>query len=216
MKSLAEKFLTSTEQELVTTTVQEAEKRTSGEIVPMIVSSSDEYPLAAVYCAIAFSLPLSILLTHILGNQFWLGPQNMYLFLLLFLGLSVTFGGIASKSSRLKKYFLSGQQVEKQVQQAALAAFYREQLYKTENENGILLYISVMEQKVWILADRSINECIDQSTWDTLIDELTTGIKAGEHCDAICDTIERMGEILFDYFPYKKDDKDELHNLIIR
>lgn len=215
-KSLAEKFLTAKEQQLVTEAVQKAERATSGEIVPMIVSRSHDYPMAAVTCCISIALPVALLLTHIIGAHIWIGPQNMWLFLGLFAGCYALLYPLAVRSDRLKHFFLISGQVEQEVQRAALAAFYREQLHKTKDANGILLYISVMEQKVWILGDSNINAKIDQQQWDTTVAELTAGIKAGRPAEAICEAVHRVGQILQDFFPYQKDDTDELHNIIIK
>lgn len=100
--------------------------------------------------------------------------------------------------------------------EGALAAFYAEKLHKTAEANGILLYISVLEHKVWILADAGINSKIDPGEWDSVVAELTAGIKAGRRCQAICEAIRRTGQILTTHFPHQRDDRDELHNLIIR
>ena len=215
-KTLAEKFLTDAEQQEVTEVVQEAERITSGEIVPMIVSRSHDYPMAAVTCAVSITLPSALLLTNLIGERLWIGTQNLWLFLGFFAALYVLLYPLIRRSDRLKHFFLSRRQVEQEVKKSALSAFYSEQLHKTRDANGILLYISVMEQKVWILADSNINAKIDQQQWDSIIVDLTAGIKAGQPEKAICEAVRRVGQILRTHFPYRKDDKDELHNLIIR
>ncbi len=215
-KTLAEKFLTAAEQQRVTHTVQEAERSTSGEIVPMLVSRSHDYPLAAVTCCVSLALPIALLLTHQIGERLWIGAQNMWLFLGLFTALYAIFYPLVMRSDRLKRFFLNQRQVDQEVEKGALAAFYSEQLHKTRDANGILLYISVMEQRVWILADSNINAKIDQQEWDGTVADLTTGIKAGQPADALCQAVRRVGQILQTHFPYRKDDQDELHNLIIR
>jgi putative membrane protein len=138
----------------------------------------------------------------------------------LFLALSAIFYALlyplVLHSDRLKRFFLSRRQVQQEVEKSALAAFYAEQLHKTRDANGILLYVSVMEQKVWLLADSNINAKIDQQEWDTTIADLTAGIKAGKSSEAICAAVRRIGQILRTHFPYQKGDEDELHNLIIR
>ncbi len=214
--TLAEKFLTAAEQQRVTQAVREAERTTSGEIVPMLVSRSHDYPMAAVACGVAIALPLALLLTNLLGERFWIGPQNMWFFLGLFAALYGVLYPLAMRRDTLKRFFLSQKQVDQEVERGALAAFYAEQLHKTRDANGILLYISVMEQRVWILADSNINARIDQQEWDATVDELTTGIKTGRPADALCQAVRRVGETLHTHFPYQKDDQDELHNLIIR
>ena len=216
IKTLAEKFLTTAEQQQVTDAVQKAERTTSGEIVPMIVSRSHDYPMAAVTCSVSMVLPLALLLTSLIGERLWIGPQNLWLFLAVFALLYALFYPLVFRSDRLKRYFLNQRQVEQEVKKGALSAFYGEQLYKTRDANGILLYISVMEQKVWILADTNINAEIKQQEWDSMVVDLTAGIKAGKSAEAICEAIQRIGQILQTHFPYKKDDEDELHNLIIR
>lgn len=215
-KTLAEKFLTSAEQQKVTEVVQEAERTTSGEIVPMIVSRSHDYPMAAVTCCASIALPSALLLTNLIGERIWIGSQNMWLFLALFAVFYALLYPLAIRSDRLKHFFLNRRQVEQEVEKGALSAFYSEQLHKTRDANGILLYISVMEQKVWILADSNINAKIEQQEWDSTIADLTAGIKEGEPSEAICEAIRRIGQILRTHFPYQKDDKDELHNLIVR
>lgn len=214
--TLAEKFLTAAEQQQVTDTVQEMERITSGEIVPMIVSRSHEYPMAAVTCCVSMILPLALLLTHLIGERIWIGSQNMWLFLGLFTCLYALLYPVVIRSDRLKHYFLNRRQVTNEVEKGALSSFYSEQLHKTRDANGILIYISVMERKVWILADAHINAKIDQSEWDAIVADLTTGIRTGRPSEAICEAVRRTGHILHTHFPYQRDDKDELHNLIIR
>jgi putative membrane protein len=216
IKTLAEKFLTAAEQQKVTEVVQEAERITSGEIVPMVVSRSHDYPMAAVTCCVSMVLPAALLLTNLIGGRFWIGAQNMWLFLALSAIFYALLYPLVLHSDRLKRFFLSRRQVEQEVEKSALAAFYAEQLHKTRDANGILLYISVMEQKVWLLADSNINAKIDQQEWDTTIADLTTGIKAGKPSEAICAAVRRIGQILRTHFPFQKGDEDELHNLIIR
>lgn len=215
MTNLAQRFLSREEQETITAAVQTAEKLTSGEIVPMVVSKSGDYPVAAVLCSASLATPLSLLLTSLLGQLLWIGPSNMWFFLTLFALIFTPLYYLSLKNDRLKSFFLNETHVETEVSKSALAAFYSQGLYKTAADNGILLYISVLEKKVWILADSGISEIIPQENWDTVVEELTAEIKEGKQCEAICRAIESIGNILKTHFPYQKNDKDELHNLII-
>jgi len=216
MNNPAQTFLSRAEQEQVSTTVREVEKTTSGEIVPMIVGRSHEYPMATTLCTLTLSLPLALLLTHLLGSYLWLGSQNMWLFLGFLLLLGFGLWPMIARLPRLQCHFLNPREVEREVREGALAAFYAEKLYKTADENGILLYISVLERKVWILADSGINSKIDPETWKAVVSKLTAGIRQGQRCQAICNAIRETGDILGHHFPHQRDDRDELHNLIIR
>lgn len=215
MASRAQLFLTPAEQEKVTRAVQEAEKQTSGEIVPMIVSESHRYPLAAVSGAAFISLPLALLITQLIGSHFWVGPHNMWLFLACFMLLFVLFHQLVQNVSWLKKRFLSPRRVKEEVRDGAIRAFFRKELYRTKAQNGIILYISVFERQVWILGDSGINEKIPQERWQEIVDSVTQGIRENRQGEVICDAVTRIGDMLKEFFPYKKDDTDELHNLII-
>jgi len=216
MKTLAQKFLTDEEQRKVTETVQSAEKLTSGEIVPMIVSESHSYPVATIVGGVFFSLPTALLSARLFGGMLWLGTDNMWLFLIFF-SFYYGFAYLAVKRfPLLKRWFLSPVRADLAVREAAAAEFFSEALHNTKDANGILLYVSVFERRVWVLGDHGIDEKIDPQTWQEIVDLVSQGIKQGRPCRALCDGIERIGSILKDYFPIEADDKDELHNLIIR
>lgn len=214
--TIARTFLTESEQKQVTETVQHAEKKTSGEIVPMLVEASHHYPAAILSGAVLLAAPTALILGVPVGNMLSVPADNVWLFLLLF-GLSFLPAQIAVKSyPRLKEKFLWASQVDEEVYEGAVTSFYGEKLHQTRDKNGILIYISLFEKKVWILADEGINELIDQRVWDTLAIELSQSIKDGERCQALCSTINQIGDILQIHFPIKEDDKNELHDLIIR
>ena len=64
MKNLAEKFLNKEERQRIRAAVSEAEKNTSGEIVPMIVPASYHYPMADVLGGASLALPVAILVVR--------------------------------------------------------------------------------------------------------------------------------------------------------
>jgi putative membrane protein len=216
MQTPAQKFLTPAEQEAITQAVHAAESLTSGEIVPLITSSSYHYPMAAVTGGILLAFPLSLLLISPLAGFFWLDSQNMWLFLTLFLPLYLTCRQVVKRISPLKRFFIPKSQIDEEVREAAMTAFFVEKLYKTKDENGILLFISVFERKVWIIADGGINAKIDQNRWQDLVDLITNGIKEGKQGQAICEAIRQAGDILKEHFPIQPDDNNELRDLIIR
>jgi putative membrane protein len=216
MKNLAQSFLNSAEQDKITQCVQQAERRTSGEIVPMVVSTSHDYPMAAVTGATFIALPTALLVTRLIGAYLWLTPDQTWLFLSCFIILYFAAYRLVNSIPWLKRQFLSPRQIDEEVREAAVTAFFTEELYRTAGENGILLFISIFERKVWVLGDRGINAKISLEHWQSVVDTVTEGIQRGRQCEAICSAIEQIGTILEKHFPIEADDKDELHNLIIR
>ena len=75
--------------------------------------------------------------------------------------------------------------------------------------------ISLFEHRVQVLADSGINAKVPPHTWDQIVDIIIDGLKNKRSAAAICQAIERCGELLQEHFPRKHDDTDELPNLII-
>lgn len=215
MKDLAQKFLTHDERKQVENAVRAAEKRTAGEIVVMIISSSYQYPLANVIGATAFALPLALIMTPLTGSWLWIGSQNMWLFLGFLTVFFILFHEVVKRSGWLKRFFISQREIADEVEEAAVTQFFDRGLYRTRDETGVLVLISVFERKVWMLADRGINAKVAEGQWEDIVDMITDGIRQQRPADAICAAVEKIGALLEAHFPIQPDDTDELKNLII-
>jgi putative membrane protein len=215
MKDLAKIFLSNGERARVETAVKEAEKLTAGEIVVMIISASYQYPLAIVIGAAAFALLLALIFTPLAGAWLWIGGQNMWLFLGFLTVFFILFHEIIKRIPWLKRFFISRKEIDDEVEEAAITNFFDQGLYRTRDQTGVLILISVFERRVWVLADRGINTRVSESQWDDIVKMITDGIKQKRPADAICEAVEKIGELLKTYFPIKPDDTDELKNLII-
>jgi len=215
MKDLAKTFLSDDECARVDTAVKEAEKISAGEIVVMIISASYQYPLAAVIGAAAFALPLALIFTALTGAWLWIGGQNMWLFLGFLTVFFILFHEVIKRSPWLKRFFISRSEIDDEVEEAAITNFFDQDLYRTRDETGVLVLISVFERRVWILADRGINAKVPAGQWDKIVKMITDGIKQKRSADAICAAVEKIGALLKTHFPIKPDDTDELKNLIV-
>jgi len=215
MKDLVKNFLTESEENRIIESVKNAEKKTSGEIVPMIVSTSYDYPIADIAGASLFSLPLALIGAHFIGPLFAVGTQNVWVFLGFEIILFFLFYVIVKNVLFLKRMFISDNQILEEVREAAVINFYKHGLHRTCGETGIIIFISLFEKKVWVLGDRGINEKIGEGSWEEIASGIASGIKNKRQTDAICEAIDQVGSILQKHFPIKHDDKDELKNLIL-
>ena len=215
MKNLAKHFLTDDERTRVTAAVKEAEKRTAGEIVVMIISASYHYPMANVFGAAVFAFPLALIFTTLTGQWLWIGGQNMWLFLGFLIVFFILFHEIIKRVLWLKRWFISEREFKEEVEEAAITQFFNRGLYRTRDETGVLVLISVFEHKVWVLADQGINAKVDEGQWDDVVKMIIDGIKQKRQVEAICEAVEKIGDLLTEHFPIKPDDTDELDNVII-
>lgn len=210
MKNLAAGFLTDSDKQKIKEAVKDAEKTTSGEIVPMIVSHSYSYPLANMRSGLIFGLVFGIAYALIFKDE------NLWIFLAVFMIALIIIHKLIEFIPPLKRIFISKKEIDEEVQEAAITCFYENELYKTRDETGILIFISVFEKKVWLLADKGINSKIDTDEWQNIVNEIIKGIKSGKQTEAIIDAVKKVGEKLSQHFPIKKDDTNELDNLIIK
>ncbi len=215
-ESRAQLFFSPEEQQKICSAVHDAERKTSGELVPMLVCESHSYPLAAIRGGSVVALIIALALTAPVAGLFWLGGTNMWVFLGLFFPFFWLSNLLISRTPSLKRFFLFTDEMDAEVQSSAFVAFFEERLDKTRDANGILIYISLLEHRAWIIADGGINDHIESKQWDEAVQCITSGIKERRACDSLCQAIAMIGDILSKEFPIREDDQNELHDLILR
>lgn len=92
----------------------------------------------------------------------------------------------------------------------ALEVFHKLKMHKTAQRNGVLIYISAREQKVAIIGDKGINEKVPENFWEDVVQLLVDHFKEEKYTEGIVKAVLRVGEKLKAYFPYQKDDVNEL------
>jgi putative membrane protein len=139
----------------------------------------------------------------------------MWLFLGFLTVFFILFHEVIKRTPWLKRFFISQREIDDEVEEAAVTQFFDQGLYRTRDETGVLVLISVFERRVWILADRGINAKVDAGQWDDIVKIITDGIRQKRPAHAICTAVEKIGQLLKTHFPIKPDDTDEFKNLII-
>lgn len=235
MKKLADTFFSDTEKKQIESAVRNAESQTSGEIVAMVVDSSDSYrdidTLAGITLAAAVSIvPSELLFIYsdaLLGKVFpslgWMSkvPDSarftsaLMLFIVLTVILHIPFKLITANIPKIKRLLVPLKRIDFEVRERALRAFHEHGLSATRDATGVLFLLSVLERRVYVLADRGIYEKIKQETLNRYASSISRGIKEGKGCEALCSAINEAGRELGKYFPRKGDDKNELSDSII-
>ena len=209
MKDLVGKFLSEDDKTTIEKKVRETEKRTAGEIVVMVVSSSHHYPLANILGGMLFGVVAGVSAALVTGLD------TMWHFLGFFVLAFVLSNEVIKKSFFLKRMFVSGSDMGEEVEEAAIGSFYKKGIYNTRNHTGILIYISLFEHRVWVLGDKGVNAKVDKSVWQEITAMITAGIKEKRQVSVICQAVERCGGILEKYFPAEPDDSNELGDSVI-
>ncbi len=191
--------------------VRAAESKTSGEIVPYFVRQSDDYRVARWRGGTAFSA-VAVLVT--LAVQFraesWIGiglvEFSALIIVCYLLGMLMVRG-----SPAFKRLMLGHALMDHYVSRRASVAFLSEEVFKTRERTGILLFVSFFEQRVVILGDSGINAKVSQSDWDGVVHNLIKMLKAGETVEGLVNAIQECGELLKNHgVERRRDDTDEL------
>jgi putative membrane protein len=207
-KLTAKNFFTPDETQRIEAAVREAESRTSGEIVPLVVDESYHYPRAEIVGGGFFALGLGVLAAWSFGHS------SVWAFLPVFLLTYLPLRWLIRALPGLKRRLIHPAEMVAEVEEKALVAFLEHRLYQTRDATGVLILISLFERRVRVLADSGISTVVPQQEWDGIVATITAGIRAGKTCDALCTAIGRCGDLLAERFPCKTDDTDELPNLI--
>lgn len=200
----AAQFFTQEEKERIKATTHSVESRTDGEIAVMVVDQSDRYPDAEILGGIIFGGLLSLVVSDIFFNDslFYYIPLSFFLFF--------PFRWIGATLPRLKLVFIGPHRKEEAVRRRAVQAFYEKGLYKTRFHTGVLIFLSLLEHKVWVLADAGIYEKMTRETLNRFSQEVSLGVKEGRACESLCQAIEGIGRLLVEHFPSTPGDTDEL------
>ena len=67
--------------------------------------------------------------------------------------------------------------MNEEVNQRTLQAFYENQLHKTKDGTGVMIFISLLEKRVNIIGDWGINSKVGQNFWDSELRYLSKAIK---------------------------------------
>jgi len=205
----AKAFFTDSEKTRIRGSVRSVETGTSGEIATMVVDHSDGYleaeVLGGILVAGLVALIIAIAVQHV----------TIWTFVPIVCALYFPARLLCIRFPRLKVPFINKKRMMHAVQERAVRAFYEKGLYRTRDENGILIFISILERKVWILGDRGVNLKVPPEIWQAHADEISVGIREGRPCDALCAVIESCGRVLVEHFPRKEDDTNELPDELI-
>ena len=88
--------------------------------------------------------------------------------------------------------------------------FFRQGLHLTRNHNAVLLFVSVAERYVEIIADKGINECVNNECWSEIIDGFTSKVRAGRIADGFLYAIGECTGCMSRHYP----PGDEIVNIL--
>jgi putative membrane protein len=197
--------------ERIADAVREAEERTRGEIVTVVVPTSDPYEVAAWKAASLGALGGAglaaawNLLLPVWGVATW-----VWIALPTLVGAGAGFA-LGAWVPWAKRWLVSGEVLDRETRQRAEVAFLEEEVFRTRERSGILLFVSLFEHRVVVLGDSGINAKVDPKEWREVVETVVAGIRSGQPVDGLIRGIELCGRLLETRgVSIRPDDTDEL------
>ena len=199
-------FLTQQQKDNISAAIKQAEAQTSGELVAVIAHESDDYYyIPLLWAAIsALVLPAILMLLPVGSSDYS-----------LYQVLTFIIAALLFRWQPLKMWLIPSYVKQRRAALVAREQFLAQNLHHTEQRNGILLFVSVAERYVEIMADKGINDVVAADTWDKLVQQFVENVKAGEVEQGFITAINTSAGILQQHFPILPKDQNELPNHLI-
>jgi len=188
------RFFPAEARERVARAVRDAEARSLGQIVPVVVERSgryDEVPwiggvlLAAVATAAIELLRLDVAL--------WELP-------VLQLGAGIL-GALLSRLDPVERLLAGRRDLDETTRDRALRAFAENGLGRTAQGTGVLVFASLLEHRAHIVGDHGIHGKMGEEGWRQGVEALVAGVRRGDPAAGFCDAIGLVGAKLAEHFP---------------
>jgi len=221
------RHLSPQDEEIVTAAVAKAEQDSDGEIVTIVASRSDAYHDVALHYAVLAMLivPAKLALlpkawidraaTLLLGWNGEFDRRALMVVLFVLLTLAFLIVRLILAFMPLRMALTPGRTKSRRVHRRAVELFRASCELKTRGRTGILIYLSLLERRAEIVADKAIADQVEPEIWGEAMAALVDGVKAGEPGQGMASAVEKVGEVLKRILPPRPTNPDELPNRVI-
>jgi putative membrane protein len=187
--------------------IRRTETATSGEIFCVLARSSGSYrayPLVlALLIALLVPLPLIYLTFTSAVTIYSAQLATALLLALLFNHRSLRFGVVPKRVKHDRAHA------------EAQRLFAAHGLHQTQGRTGVLIFVSLAERYVEVVADAGISDKVSVKVWDNAVIAMLKAIKRNELGNGFIEAIGICGKVLAEHFPPGAVNKDELPNKLV-
>lgn len=182
--------------------IQQVEAGSDAELVIDIRRSSGSYAHADARfgALLAFAALLFFFFSPIVFTHAWIAADVAIIY---FAGVF-----ISSRSHEIRRAMTSAASRRLAARNAAAALFCELGIANTERETGMLVYFSLLERQVEVLADRGVLKAVPPTEWNAAVDTLRHAT-SGDPEELIA-AIGTVGTILAKHLPATGENRDEL------
>lgn len=187
----------------LTTCVGEIEQNTDAEFVLIVRARSGSYRSADYLFGsiLSFIALLFLLFSPLSFNEYWVPIDVALLFVLGAL--------LSSRGRAIRRLLTTKKQRAQAVRMCAAAMFYEAGIANTEAEMGVLLYLSLLERRLELIADRGVLKAVPPLEWNQIVAELHR-VGQSPELKALIEGLRKLGILLATHLPATGENPNEL------
>lgn len=187
-------MLNENDREKVRAAVAKAEAGLTAEIVPCVFEQSSPYPETMWGgAAVGMGAAVAALLLVDAYHPFWAPLSRLILW--------VPAAGLAGAAlgrwfGPAKRALIGPALMEAAVARRAKEIFFDRGISSTTGRDGVLIYASLLERRVVVLADEAVRAKIPPSAWEEAVAAMTAPAHQGRVADGLCAAVDRTAAAL--------------------
>jgi putative membrane protein len=185
--------LSATDRERIRHAVEAVRNSTSAKFDFIVVPASDHYALFPEVWAAAVALVLTGLLALV---KPWLSIGTGFVVTtVLFIAFSVAFEWWPIRVRLVPRFY-------KRIAASRMARhqFAAHLISKDQEHNGVMLFVSLAEHHLEIIAERDAHACVAAGTWDAIVTDATAKMSR-DLAGGLIDAVSGCGRVLAKSFP---------------
>jgi putative membrane protein len=187
----------------LTDCVKKIETTTDAELVLIVRARSGSYRHADYLfgALLAFASLLFLLFSPFDFHQYWVAIDVALLFAL---------GAfLSSRSNSIRRLLTSKKIRSEAVRTSAASMFYEAGIANTSAEMGVLIYLSILERRLELIADRGILKGVNALEWNQMLFELHEAGRMAQP-QTLLAAVENLGDLLTRHLPATGENPNEL------
>jgi putative membrane protein len=187
-------MMTKDDHERVRAAVDKVDASLAAEIVPCVYSQSSPYPetlWAGAACAVGAACAAILLFDA--ARPIWL-PLSTLIVLIPVAGLAGA--ALGHWCGPVKRLLIGPHRMNESVARRAKEVFFDRGIDRAKARDGVLIFASLLERRVVVLADASVRDKIKPEAWRPAIDAMTAAAADGRVADGLVAAIEQAAKAL--------------------
>jgi putative membrane protein len=183
--------------------IRDIEKETDAEIVIAVRARSGIYSHADYLCGAIVALIglLFVLFSPFEFHTYWVPIDVTLLF--------IAGAFLSTRSNFIRRLLTTKDFRAKAARTGAAAMFYEAGIANTSAENGLLIYLSLLERRLEVIADRGVLKALPALKWNNSVFELKRVGRSPE-AENLIKAVRDLGRVLAEHMPATGENPNEL------